>query len=180
MRQNQAGFTLVEVLITAAILAAVLVTAGTFLLTSNRSQRTAVDLGSNIDAHAFVASLLNYDFRIACYGIEEESFTDLEYCTAHIEPGGKTAKVWYFEERFGESVEKNIAWQILDGNLVRHEQHKASGFSNISVVLEDVSEFKVSKPFRQLITFEIIRLNEEPINVSVAVLNPIAIEGGSQ
>lgn len=169
MRSKQTGFTLVEMLITVAILGSILVTAGTFLLTSNRSQQAAVDLGSRVDAHAFVASLLNYDFRIACYGIEGD-------CTVHIESHGQTAKVWYLEERFGEGVAKDVAWSIQGGNLVRDENHAPDKYQNTSIVLRNVKEFNVTKLSRQLIDFEIIRHGEEPITVSVAILNPIEIE----
>lgn len=170
---KQTGFTLVEMLITAAILASILVTAGTFLITSNRSQQTAVDLGSRVDAHAFVASLLNYDFRIACYGIEDS-------CTAHVQPDGKAAKVWYFEERFGENVAKDVGWSLQGGNLIRDENHAPNKYQNTSIVLRNVEHFDATMPSRQLINFEIVRRGEEPIIVSVAILNPIPVEEESQ
>lgn len=175
MRSKQTGFTLVEMLITAAILASILVTAGTFLITSNRSQQAAVDLGSRVDAHAFVASLLNYDFRIACYGIEGS-------CTAHVQPDEQAAKVWYFEERFGENVAKDVGWSFNknDQTLVRDENHAPNKYQNTSIVLQNVESFTATMLSRQLINFEIVRSGEEPIIVSVAILNPIPIEGESQ
>lgn len=168
---NKAGFTLVEMLITAAILASVLVTAGIFLLTSNRSQRVAVDLGSSIDRHAFVANMLNYDFRIACYGIENED------CTIDISSEGQTAKVEYYEDRFGENTLKSIAWTIEDGNLIRDEHRSPNYDGAVATVLRDITALKVARPSRQLITFEIVPTQGSPIHVNVAILNPIPSEG---
>lgn len=171
MRSNKRGFTLVEMLITVAILASVLVTAGTFLITSNRSQRAAVDLGSSIDRHAFVANILNYDFRIACYGVESED------CSIDVSSGGQTAEVEYYEDRFGENTLKTVDWTIEDGDLVRGEHRVPNLDGARAIILRDITSFKVTRPSRQLISFEIVPAQGPPIHVNVAVLNPIPPEG---
>lgn len=171
MRSNKRGFTLVEMLITVAILASVLVTAGTFLITSNRSQRAAVDLGSSIDRHAFVANILNYDFRIACYGIEDED------CVIDISSEGQAVKVPYYEDRFGENTLKTIDWTFRDDTLFRGEHRRPNHDGADAVVLRDIAGFKVTRPSPQLFTFEIVPKQGSPIHVNVAVLNPIPPEG---
>lgn len=180
------GFTLVELLITAAILAVVLITAGTFLIQSQRSQQATVDLGSRVDAQAFVSSLLNYDFRIVCYS---ENNQEANACNVTV-GGDKLApretasiRIQYFEDRFGESYQKNIAWAQRGDSLVREESipGDSSSLSNISVVLKNIESFdvkydEVHSP--QLLEF-IIKLigDDTPMHINVAILNEIKTGG---
>lgn len=177
--QRARGFTLVELLITAAILAVVLITAGTFLIQSQRSQQATVDLGSRVDAQAFVSSLINYDFRIVCYHEDFEASGD---CSIHIESDGKTIKVSYYEDRFipdayDKGVIKNITWKWDEANstIIRNEYLPSfPEDSTNSVVLNNVKGFKGTNPSPQLLEFEIrLESDTKPININVAVLNQV-------
>lgn len=183
MRKTR-GFTLIELLITAGILAMVLIAAGTFLIQSQRSQQATVDLGSRIDSRSFVANLLNYDFRIVCYADDLEDDSD---CLIHIDPDYPSIKISYFEDRFGESGSKTVAWH-LDPNehtLYRDEIYSPKhineeGHSISSVVLRDVEKFTIKNTSRQLLEFTIQPLGGVvPIHVNVAVLNPVSEAGGN-
>lgn len=183
MRRTDAGFTLVEMLVTAAILASVLVTAGTFLLTSNRSQRAAVDLGSSVDAHAFIASLLNYDFRIACYGVDSDPPCSLDLERSDGESSNSKVNVIYQEDRFGQSLLKEVTWSIDNKTheLIREEYVDVGNPYDISAtVLRDVTDFTVDySPSRpQLIGFSITRVDGTEQRINVAILNPMPVNGG--
>lgn len=165
------GFTLVELLITAGIIAVVLITAATFLVQSQRSQLATVDLSSRNDARAFVSSLLNYDFRIVCYQEGDEP------CQIKIDNPDKfdsVIQISYLEDRFGEQMHKMVTWSVKEGNLIRTEQPADSGSDAIDSIVLTKVQFKATHAAQQLLEFEIQREGDpKPIFVNVAVLNEV-------
>lgn len=180
MIQKTPGMTLVELLIALAIMMAVLVTAGSFLISSQRTQAATVDLSSRLDARIFVSNLLNYDFRIVCYESDD---------SCGVDASEDKVTIFYKEDRFGEEGIKRVTWTVVGDTLMRSEASadttSDADILNRTPVLKNVEAFAVTyqPALAQLIEFKITRTNDpNPILVNVAILNQVSstsLRGGN-